>query len=158
MHLYQNSMLYWNDRLVDWQKIPLCPTLLYKLDSNTFQKLNQCKSEEKPALLVLSYVFFVPWMNFCCPLLYFLAWIGFGFKVWGTEDSLSDRGPLLLPPCWHHHCLLLHALLFVLVKSPLYRRCHPRPLHTFLSQLPHMWCFPNHICYFLMLRSSQSIW
>lgn len=64
----------------------------------------------------------------------------------------SHRNPSLPPPCWHHPLssppccffpsLCLHRVLYA---------ADAVPAHISLSQLPHMWCFPEHICCFLML-------
>lgn len=43
------------------------------------------------------------------------------------------------------------SMLFLCLFGVLYTAdTIPAPPHIFLSQLPHMWCFPDHICYFLM--------
>lgn len=63
-----------------------------------------------------------------------------GETVWVTEILY----------CFHHADIttISSLLLILLVQSTPHCRCH-----VLLSQLPRMWCLPDHICYFLMLST-----
>lgn len=76
------------------------------------------------------------------------AWNHLGLKVGRFEVSEWQRPVLLRPRQLHHSFLLFLCLSWVLYSLPAAQNS------LRLSQLPHLLCFPDHICYFLMLCTS----
>lgn len=92
---------------------------------------------------------FSVWMCKCLLLLIHLPCSGwFWFKI-GRHWKQCEGQRFFIASSVHHYSRLLHAHLLLLVKKPLHSRRHLCSQHTFLWQLPHMWCLPDHICYFL---------
>lgn len=97
-------MLCWNDRLVDWQKAPLCPTQIQMHSKVILQQI-----WGKASILLLSCDVMSP--DSTSAVTYSTSWLGWvcGFKVGGNEGSMSDRksftvssvltSPLSSPPC-----------------------------------------------------------
>lgn len=93
------------------------------------------------------------YMSHKCPLFCLLAWIGFGFKVGGTEDSLSDRSFTASSMLTSFTAVFSSMLYFFFLFRVLCTADGIAANCKHFSHSCHMWCFQDHICYLPILCS-----
>lgn len=131
---------------IPFQHLPVSNSSV-QFRSKYIQKVYHRKFKGEPVLFLLSYnVLSLECTHFYCPLFYFLAWIGFGFKVGGTEDSPEWQrsftassmltSPLSSPPCSTSSSCL---------ESSIRQMASPPTAHISLTAATHVVLLRSHM-------------